>query len=693
MRITIASILISVAVCLGMLAAAPRNFRVSALSSGQNSSEIFRGKDVPLTVADPRSPIRHLIVVVGENRSFDNVFGTYVPSDPTQTVWNLLSQDIVQINGNPGTNFDAAAQHQATDTTSYELSPSQTVPFAPLPQPSTTLSALPTGLCNLGIFCSDIGLDPTSQGLLSTRGTGQPFYDPNAGATPVPDCRYPSDLDNGPYLLLGDSELNNCGTPFLAESIANTTYTSNTGDPVHRFYQMWQQSDCSVANITPENPSGCKRDLFTWVAVTVGWGFTNPPMTDQDTFQGGVAMGYYSMAQADFPYFLDLAENYAISDNYHQPVMGGTGPNSQFLFTGDVYYFTDANGNPAMPAADLVEDPNPRPGTNNFYNNDHFNVAADPGSTGVAFTNCSDDTQPGVQPIMSYLQALPYPPFHNGNCDSNHWYQLNNDYPNYTTMGTIISNQDVNEFPAGPAFSIGPQTIPTVGDALSAHNISWRYYGGGFSVASHDPPSNSLYCAICNGFQYATSIMTTSSRQNLVDLEEFYTDVATNQLPAVSFLKPDVLLDGHPGSSTPALFEAFVRKIVNSVRANNQVWNDTAILITFDESGGLYDSGYIQPIDFFGDGPRTVLIAVSPFAKRGHVDHTYADHASILKFIEWNWNLQPLSSRSRDNLPNPTTSPNAPYFPSNSPAIGDLRTLFTFRGATPTPRPQSTPRP
>jgi len=693
MRITIASILISVAICLGIFAADPANLHTSALSTTAKSRERFQSTTAPSTIADPRSPIRHLIVVVGENRSFDNVFGTYVPSDPTQTVWNLLSQDIVQINGNPGTNFDAAAQQQATDTTSYELSPSQTVPFAPLPQPSTTLSALPTGLCNLGIFCSDIGLDPTSQGLLSTRGTGQPFYDPNAGATPVPDCRYPSDLDNGPYLLLGDSELNNCGTPFLAESIANTTYTSNTGDPVHRFYQMWQQSDCSVANITPENPSGCKRDLFTWVAVTVGWGFTNPPMTDQDTFQGGVAMGYYSMAQADFPYFLDLAENYAISDNYHQPVMGGTGPNSQFLFTGDVYYFTDANGNPAMPAADLVEDPNPRPGTNNFYNNDHFNVAADPGSTGVAFTNCSDDTQPGVQPIMSYLQALPYPPFHNGNCDSNHWYQLNNDYPNYTTMGTIISNQDVNEFPAGPAFSIGPQTIPTVGDALSAHNISWRYYGGGFSVASHDPPSNSLYCAICNGFQYATSIMTTSLRQNLVDLEEFYTDVATNQLPAVSFLKPDVLLDGHPGTSTPALFEAFVRKIVNSVRANNQVWNDTAILITFDESGGLYDSAYIQPIDFFGDGPRTVLIAVSPFAKRGHVDHTYADHASILKFIEWNWTLQPLSSRSRDNLPNPTTSPNAPYFPTNSPAIGDLRTLFTFRGATPTPRPQSTPRP
>ncbi len=692
MRITIASILVSVAICLGMLAAAPGNLHTSAPAKGANRPEALQSKGAPSTGDDTLSPIRHLIVVVGENRSFDNVFGTYVPPG-SQTIWNLLSKGIVLINGLQGQN-NAAEQQQATDTATYELSPPQTGAFKPLPQPSTTLSALPVGPCplSLGAFCDDVGLDATSQGLLWAGGTGQSFYDPPAHL-PVPDCRYPSTLPNAPYSLIGASlSLNNC-VPFKILPITNPNYTSNTGDPVHRFYQMWQQSDCSVANITPQNPSGCKGDLFTWVAITVGWGFFDPPMTDQDTFQGGVAMGFYSMAQGDFPYFLDLAENYAISDNYHQPVMGGTGPNSQFLFTGDVYYFTDANGNPAMPAADLIEDPDPRTGTNNFYNNDHFN-STDPGNTGVAFTNCSDITQHGVQPIMSYLHALPYPPFNNGNCDSNHWYQLNNDYPYYTHTGTIISNTDHNEFPAGPSFSIGPQTIPTIGDALAANNISWRYYGGGFDVAANDFPLNELYCAICNGFQYSTSIMTTSLRQNLVDLTQFYTDVANNQLPAVSFIKPDVLLDVHPGSSTPPLFEAFVRKIVNSVKANDQLWSDTAILITFDESGGLYDSGYIQPIDFFGDGPRTVLIAVSPFARRGHVDHTYADHASILKFIEWNWNLTPLSSRSRDNLPNPMSRPNAPYFPLNSPAIGDLRTLFNISQSTPPPpRPTPHPRP
>jgi phospholipase C len=127
------------------------------------------------------------------------------------------------------------------------------------------------------------------------------------------------------------------------------------------------------------------------------------------------------------------------------------------------------------------------------------------------------------------------------------------------------------------------------------------------------------------------------------------------------------------------LFEAFVQRIIDAVQSKPGIWEKTAILITFDESGGMYDSGYIQPIDFFGDGPRTVMIAVSPFAKHGYVDHTYSDHASIVKFIELNWRLRPLSKRSRDNLPNPKTLSSAPYFPINSPAIGDLRNMFAFK--------------
>jgi phospholipase C len=100
--------------------------------------------------------------------------------------------------------------------------------------------------------------------------------------------------------------------------------------------------------------------------------------------------------------------------------------------------------------------------------------------------------------------------------------------------------------------------------------------------------------------------------------------------------------------------------------------------VTFDEGGGYWDSGSFQPIDFFGDGPRIPFIAVSKFSRGGHIVHSYGDHASVLKFIERNWRLKPLTARSRDNLPNPITAGGNPYVPVNMPAIGDLFDMFDF---------------
>jgi len=111
-------------------------------------------------------------------------------------------------------------------------------------------------------------------------------------------------------------------------------------------------------------------------------------------------------------------------------------------------------------------------------------------------------------------------------------------------------------------------------------------------------------------------------------------------MPAVSFLKPSGLVDGHPASSKLDLFEGFVKKVADAVQSNKEPWKSTAILITVDEGGGYYDSGYVQPLDFFGDGTRIPLIAVSPHALPGHVIHSYTDHVSILKFIERNWKLE-----------------------------------------------------
>jgi phospholipase C len=171
---------------------------------------------------------------------------------------------------------------------------------------------------------------------------------------------------------------------------------------------------------------------------------------------------------------------------------------------------------------------------------------------------------------------------------------------------------------------------------------------------------------------------------------DFTAEAASGDLPAVSFVKPGDD-DGHPGYSTLAAFEAFTTHIIQSVQNNPALYRSTAIFVTFDEGGGYYDSGYIQPVSFFGDGTRVPMIVVSPYAKPGYVSHTYTDHVSILKFIERNWGLSPLSERSTDNLHNPVSSATNPYEPVNRPAIGDLFDMFDFHSAQESSRPARLP--
>jgi len=178
--------------------------------------------------------------------------------------------------------------------------------------------------------------------------------------------------------------------------------------------------------------------------------------------------------------------------------------------------------------------------------------------------------------------------------------------------------------------------------------------------------------------QFTRSVMTTSLRSRIRDVPNFYADVAGGNLPAVSFVRPYEFYSGHPAYSALSVNEDFVANIVNAVIANRKVFANTAIFVTMDEGGGFYDSGYIQAIDFFGDGPRIPLMVISPYTRPGFIDHTYTDHGSILKFIEANWKLPALSPRSRDNLPNPIASKDDPYVPANAPALGDLMSAFDF---------------
>jgi phospholipase C len=448
----------------------------------------------------------------------------------------------------------------------------------------------------------------------------------------------------------------------------------------HRFYQAAQQQDCSMANATKDNPTGCLNDLFPFVMDT--YARTSP--TSQGNFSEGNEMGFYDAEQEEASIFKALADRFTLSDNFHQSFLGGTAANHVMLGSADAIFWSDGMGNPTTPPANMIANPNPVPGTINKYTADNN------------FTDCSDVTQPGIGPIVQYLNSLPY--HAKPDCVANTYYMVDNTNPGFLPNGTAIPS------PATQG-SIPPSPVKTIGDALNAKNISWVYFGGQYNnavalanfaaanqailnstagpltaAAEADPAHamGALYCQICNPFQYSTSIMTNNPSNHLKDTVDLIADIQNNNLPSVSFGKPDGVLDGHPSSSKIDLFEAYVLNVLDALDANPTLRANTVVFITWDEAGGYYDSGFVQPIDFFGDGPRIPLLILSPYSTGGKVNHSYGDHVSLDKFIERNWALPPITDRSRDNLPNPTSAPNNPYVPINSPALDDLFDAFDF---------------
>ncbi len=621
----------------------------------QKIKDDANGKKDPADSVKTASPIKHVIILIGENRGLDHTFGVYKPKGQGQTISNLLSKGIVNEDGSPGPNFAQAQQFSVAGQPSFYIGAPTIAksPYSPtnaMPQPNT--AGTPSAPSDTSPPFKTIveasvekDMNPADLDILTTGFTGLPA---NSLDTRVPGAGTLA----GPFPLQGPN-------------LSDDDYTADT---THRFYQDWQQEDCSVANATKTNNSGCLADLFPFVMAT--YSATNKSL--------GNSMGFYNAQQEQAPILKMLADRFTLSDNFHQSFHGGTGANHFMLGTGDAEFWSDGKGNPAAPPANLIANPNPAAGTVNRYTVDGN------------WSDCSDIFQPGVKPIVSYLENLPYAA--EPNCKPNHFYMLNNVNPGYLPNGALSGGNNVP-----------PSPVRTIGDALIDKKISWAYYGGAYddavalsnvavaanptnpslSAAALADPAHALgvaYCQICNPFQYATSIMADPAVRtaHIKDTADLITAIQSNTLPSVSFGKPDGLLDGHPQSSKVDLFEAYALDVLGALDANPKLKAETAVFITWDEAGGYWDSGYIQSIDFFGDGPRIPTLILSPYSTGGKVYHNYGDHVSLLKFIERNWGLQPLTNRSRDNLPNPTVAKTNPYVPTNSPALADLFDAFDF---------------
>ncbi len=232
-------------------------------------------------------------------------------------------------------------------------------------------------------------------------------------------------------------------------------------------------------------------------------------------------------------------------------------------------------------------------------------------------------------------------------------YFNNHEIPNYWSLASrfVLADQYFHSI-FGPTipnrlYSIAGQsgglltnTIPTAGidipsifDQLEAKGISWRYY------STQNANSKPLPLNLVPLKSNPNMVM------RLLPITQLIPDIQAGTLPAVTYIDPSQTpgISEHP-SENVTVGEAWTMQVINAIIAGPQ-WQQSAILLTWDESGGYYDHVAPKQVDGFGYGFRVPLLAISPFVKSGSINHDIMDHTSILKFVATNWNLSHLTPR------------------------------------------------
>ena len=212
----------------------------------------------------------------------------------------------------------------------------------------------------------------------------------------------------------------------------------------------------------------------------------------------------------------------------------------------------------------------------------------------------------------------------------------------------------VDLFAKHPERLLPSLTLPTIGDRLSEKGIDWAWYSGGWDramTADPDPEFNDYFQYHHQPFAYFANYAdgTAAKKKHLKDEKDFEALVADKQgkLPAVIFIKPYGVDNEHPGYASLLRGQEHVAELVADVR-RSRYWNDSVIVVAYDENGGRWDHVAPPKKDRWGPGTRVPAIVIGPFARRGFVDHTEYDTTSILKLIETRFDLAPLSDRDRN---------------------------------------------
>ncbi len=188
------------------------------------------------------------------------------------------------------------------------------------------------------------------------------------------------------------------------------------------------------------------------------------------------------------------------------------------------------------------------------------------------------------------------------------------------------------------------QTMPTIGDRLSEKGIDWAWYTGGWNEAEAGTAPGGTFSFHHQPFAFFARFQkgNPDRARHLKDLTDFLADIDRGGLPAVAFYKPRRGINQHPSASDVVSSDRHTGEILQRLEKSPQ-WSKMLVIVTYDENGGFWDHVAPPVRDRWGPGTRVPTIIVSPFAKRGFVDHTSYDTTSILRLIEKRFDLAPLT--------------------------------------------------
>jgi phospholipase C len=189
--------------------------------------------------------------------------------------------------------------------------------------------------------------------------------------------------------------------------------------------------------------------------------------------------------------------------------------------------------------------------------------------------------------------------------------------------------------------------VPTIFDRLEETGVSWKFY-----VQNYDPnityrdlgtvgnrASQVVWVPLLNFDRFLDDPELSS---HIVDLDQYYEDLRQGTLPEVAYIIPSGASEHPP--QYPATGMRFVKNLIQELM-RSQAWDSSAFMLVYDDWGGWYDHVPPPQVDEYGYGPRVPALLVSPYARQGYIDSTELDFTSILKFIEYNWNIEPLAER------------------------------------------------